>query len=192
MRLPLVVLIASICQLATATGQEKAKRTCRILFLAAPPDAPKSLFLSDGSSAQQVELPSMNLSKVYPLPGGDITLTMLPAMPQPKVPLPADAPKAAVAEALRDIYLLVASDTANKTAPVRFQVINANADGFRNGQLLWFNLSPHRIGGVIGSEKLESPAQLQSHPQRPINHQRGLQRQDRLCPHGNATCGADL
>ena len=192
MRLPLVVLIARICRLAPATAQETSQRTCRILFLAAPPDAPKTLFLSDGSSAQQVELPSMNLSKVYPLPSGDITLTMLPAMPQPKVPLPADAPKATVAEALRDIYLLVASDPANKTAPVRFQVINANVDGFRNGQLLWFNLSPHRIGGKIGSETLESPAQLQSHSQRARHQQRRLQRQDRLCPRRNPARGAGL
>ncbi len=157
MRLPLIVFIASVCQLAPATAQEKAKRTCRILFLAAPPDAPKTLFLSDGSSTQQIELPSMNLSKIYPLANGDITLTMLPAMPLPQVPLPADAPKATVAEAIRDIYLLVSSDPANKTAPVRFQVINANVDGFRNGQLLWFNLSPHRISGKIGSETLDLP-----------------------------------
>ncbi len=55
----------------------------------------------------------------------------------------------------RPRFALVACDPANKVAPVRFQVINANADGFRNGQLLWFNLSPHRIGGQIGSEKLD-------------------------------------
>lgn len=157
MRSSLFVLIAFVAFIVPATAEETSKRTCRILFLAAPPDAPKTLFLSDGSSTQQVELPSMNLSKVYPLANGDITLTMLPAMPQPKVPLPADAPKATVAEALKDIYLLVASDPANKTAPVRFQVINANVDGFRNGQLLWFNLSPHRIGGKIGSETLNLP-----------------------------------
>lgn len=155
MRCSLFVLIAFIGHLVPATAQQTSKRTCRILFLAAPSDAPKALFLADGSSAQQVELPSMNLSKVYTLPAGDITLTMLPAMPQPKVPLPANAPKATVAEALRDIYLLVATDPANKTAPVRFQVIDANVDGFKNGQLLWFNLSPHRIGGKIGSETLD-------------------------------------
>ncbi len=157
MRLPILIFIACICQLAPASAQEKSKRTCRILFLAAPTGAPKTLFLSDGISAQQVELPSMNLSKVYPLANGDITLTMLPGMPQPKVPLPVGAPSATVAESVRDIYLLVASDPNNKTAPVRFQVINANADGFRNGQQLWFNLSPHRIGGKIGSETLDLP-----------------------------------
>ncbi len=157
MHLYFCCLIAIIFNLVQATAQETSKRTCRILFLAAPPDAPKSLFLSDGSSAQKIELPSMNLSKVYPLASGNITLTMLPSIPQPKVPLPADAPKATVAESLRDIYLLVASDPTNKTAPVRFQVVDANADGFRNGKLLWFNLSPHRIGGKIGSETLNLP-----------------------------------
>lgn len=158
MRLLFLVFIASICSHAPAQAQDKSKRTCRILFLAAPADAPHTLFLSDGSTVQEVELPSMNLSKVYQLGAGDITLTLLAAMPDPKVPLPVNAPKAAVADSLHDIYLLVGPDPANPVAPVRFQVINANVDGFRNGQLLWFNLSPHRIGGKIGSETLNLAA----------------------------------
>ena len=97
----------------------------------------------------------MNLSKVYSLAAGDLTLSMLGTKPTADVPLPVGAPKAAVAETLQDIYLLVASDPANKVVPVRFQVINANAEGFKNGQLLWYNLSPHRIGGKIGTETLD-------------------------------------
>lgn len=154
MRFPLFVLIASLCHLAFSVAQEPPQRTCRILFLAAPADAPKTLFLSAGGIAQEIELPSMNFSKVYDLPPGDITLSMHTAKPVPDEPLPAAAPKAVVRKAQHNLYLLVASDPANPIAPVSFQVINADANGFKNGQLLWFNLSPHRIGGKIGSQTL--------------------------------------
>ena len=155
MRLLFVIVVASLFHPVSALAQEKSQRTCRILFLAAPADAPQMLFLFDGITSQEVELPSMNLSKVYSLAAGDLTLSMLGTKPAADVPLPAGAPKAAVAETLQDIYLLVASDPANKVVPVRFQVINANAEGFKNGQLLWYNLSPHRIGGKIGTETLD-------------------------------------
>ena len=155
MRLLFVIVVASLFHPVSALAQEKSQRTCRILFLAAPADAPQKLFLFDGITSQEVELPSMNLSKVYSLAAGDLTLSMLGTKPAADVPLPAGAPKAAVAETLQDIYLLVASDPANKVVPVRFQVINANAEGFKNGQLLWYNLSPHRIGGKIGTETLD-------------------------------------
>ncbi len=155
MRIVVTLIIAGFCQhAAAAAAPEKSKRTCRILFLSAPIGAPQKLFLADGTAAQEVELPSMNLSKVYALPAGDLTLAMLPTMPEPKTPLPVGAPTAVVAEAMQDLYILVASDPANKVTPIRFQVINADADGFRNGKLLWFNLSPHRIGGKIGTQTL--------------------------------------
>lgn len=155
MRLLFVIVVASLCYPVSVLAQTKSQRTCRILFLTAPADAPRKLFLFDGITSQEVELPSMNLSKVYSLAAGDLTLSMLGTKPTADVPLPVGAPKAAVAETLQDIYLLVASDPANKVAPVRFQVINANAEGFKNGQLLWYNLSPHRIGGKIGTETLD-------------------------------------
>lgn len=154
MRFISAVLLASTCVLLSANAQEKSKRTCRILFLSAPAGAPEKLFLSDGAAAQEVELPSMNLSPVYPLAAGAITLTLLPSKPLPDAPLPEGAPKALVGESFEDIYLLVTSDPSNKIAPVRFQVINAKADGFKNGQLLWYNLSPHRIGGQLGTRSL--------------------------------------
>ena len=154
MRLLFVIIVASLSHQVSAVAQE-SQRTCRILFLAAPVDAPQKVFLFDGITSQEVELPSMNLSKVYSLAAGNLTLSMLETKPAADVPLPLGAPKAAVAETLQDIYILVASDPANKVVPVRFQVINANAEGFKNGQLLWYNLSPHRIGGKIGTEVLD-------------------------------------
>jgi hypothetical protein len=34
------------------------------------------------------------------------------------------------------------------------QVINADQGSFRKGQMLWFNLTAHRVGGKLGSERL--------------------------------------
>lgn len=131
-----------------------APRTCRILFLGAPADAPRSLQLFDGTSAQPVELPRMNFSPVYELASGDITLRLLDKAPEKPEDIPAGSPKIVIRESVADFYLLVSTDAENKTLPVSMQVIDADSKGFRKGQLLWFNLTANRIGGKLGSEKL--------------------------------------
>lgn len=143
-------LVSGFCILPAKGGQ----RTCRILFLGAPTDAPRSLQLFDGTSAQPVELPRMNFSPVYELASGDITLRLLEKAPEKPEDIPAGAPKAVIREGVSDFYLLVSTDTENKTVPVSMQIIDADSTGFRKGQLLWFNLTPNRVGGKLGTEKL--------------------------------------
>ncbi|MES2661074.1 MAG: hypothetical protein V4689_20800 [Verrucomicrobiota bacterium] len=141
-----------------ALAQSNGSRTCRILFLGAPDDAPEKLQLFDGTASQEVELPRMNLSKVYPLPAGALVIRMLttaPAKPEEASP---DAPKAAIAESLGDFYLLVSSDPSNKIAPVKLQVIDADPAKFKNGQMLWFNLTANSVGGQVGTQKLAMTA----------------------------------
>jgi hypothetical protein len=139
----------------TAFAQKEAKeRTCRILFLEGPDSAPNTLHLFDGTRAREVELPRLNLSKIYEIPAGNLTLTLLPAPPADPEKLPAGAPNAKLPETVTDFFLLLTSDPANTVAPVRMQIIPAGADRLRAGQMLWFNLTAHQIGGVVGSEKL--------------------------------------
>lgn len=141
--------------IASATfGKEPQTRTCRILFLDGPDNAPSTLHLFDGARSQEVELPRMNLSPVYELPPGNLTLSLLTAPPADPTKLPPGAPSAKVPETFIDFYLLVSSDPSNKVAPVSMQVINAGMDRLRAGQMLWFNLTEHQVGGVLGSEKL--------------------------------------
>jgi hypothetical protein len=136
-------------------AQPKAKdRTCRILFLEGPDSAPNTLHLFDGTRSREVELPRLNLSKIYELPAGNLILTLLPAPPADPEKLPAGAPSAKLAETVTDFYLLLTSDPANTVAPVKMQIIAAGTDRLRAGQMLWFNLTAHQIGGRIGSEKL--------------------------------------
>jgi hypothetical protein len=155
----IVLLLLGLTPLSAMAQQKAARHTCRVLFLARPADAPKSLFLFDGASSQEVELGSMSFSPVYELRSGDITLILLPEPPQlvpgGKEPaIPPGAPKASVEESVTDFYLIVSSDPANTVAPVRMQVINANASRFRDGQMMWYNLTDSLVGGVVGSNKL--------------------------------------
>ena len=149
-------LFCLLCLIPTlVTAQSKGARTCRILFLGAPAGAPEKLHLFDGTSSQEVELPQMNLSPIYQLPSGPITLALLPAAASKPEDVSPDAPKATVAESITDIYLLVTSETSNKIAPVKFQVIDVNSIKFRKGQMLWFNLTPNKIVGKVGTQDLD-------------------------------------
>ena len=156
MRLPLFILL--LVSLA-AHAAEKSARTCRILFLNGTSDAPQTLHLFDGEGSQEVELTRMGFSSVYQIRSGALSLAMLPSPPAPAAAgsppaIPADAPKAAIAEAITDFYLIVSSDPANKVAPVKMQVINADAANFKRGQMLWYNLTDSKVGGIVGSRKL--------------------------------------
>lgn len=130
------------------------KRNCRILFLGATESDAKKLHLHDGTKSQEVELPRMNFSKVYELPAGALTLKLLTA-PVVEGQAPASSsPSAAVAETVGDLYLLLSPDPSNKTVPVRMQVIDASASGFKAGQMMWYNLTAHDVGGQVGKQKL--------------------------------------
>ncbi len=153
-----VLLFLSLLTLA-APAAEKSARSCRILFLSAPDDAPEKLHLFDGTASQEVELTRMGFSPVYQVRAGALALALLPsAVPAPKAgtppAIPDGAPKAAIAESITDFYLIVSSDPANKVAPVKMQVINADAANFKRGQMLWYNLTDSKVGGVVGSRKL--------------------------------------
>lgn len=149
-------ILAFICCLLPliVSAEKVAKRTCRILFLAAPPSAPQKLFLFDGTTSQEVELSRMSFSQIYEIAGGNIRVRMLPSPILDPEQVPPEAPQALIPETTGDCYLILGSDPANKVAPVRIQAVNAATDKFRKGQMLWFNLTTSDIGGRIGTEQL--------------------------------------
>jgi hypothetical protein len=151
---PLKLLLILLLLSAAAFAQKAPEHTCRILFLDGPDAAPEKLQLFDGAKCREVDLPRMNFSKVYQLPGGPLNLRLLPTPPDDPAKVPPGAPGVAVAAGVTDFYLLVTSDPANTIAPVRMQVINAGADKLKSGQTLWFNLTKNPVGGILGSEKL--------------------------------------
>lgn len=147
-------ILALLVAFLSAAAPSGHARTCRILYLAAPEDAPEKLQLFDGKASQEVELPRMNLSPVYHLPAGDLIVRMLPAPVADAKRVDARAPSARIAEEITDCYLLVSADPANPVAPVALQVINANPDKLRKGQMLWFNLTANKVGGRLGTREL--------------------------------------
>jgi hypothetical protein len=137
------------------TAQDRGGRTCRVLFLGGGTNDAETLHLHDGAGTREVELPRMNLSKEYALPSGALTLRLFATPPVPDKPLDPMAPAAAVAETTGDFYLLVMSDPAGGKVPaVRMQIIDASNERFKSGQMLWYNLTPHDVGGQVGSQKL--------------------------------------
>ncbi|MES2924796.1 MAG: hypothetical protein V4819_24795 [Verrucomicrobiota bacterium] len=154
MRRLLCLLLLVPCLASAQSGS----RTCRVLFLGAPDGAPEKLQLFDGSASQEVELPRMNLSPVYKLPSGPLVIRMLTTAPAKPELVSPDAPKAVIPETMAEFYLLVSNDPANKIAPVKLQVIDADPAKFRKGQMLWFNLTANSIGGQVGTESLAMAA----------------------------------
>lgn len=162
-------LLALIILSSAASGQQANDRTCRILFLDRVPDSPRTLHLFDGKGSREVDLPGMNLSKVYDLPPGRISLALLTSPLDDPEQLPPGAPTATVPETATDIFLLVMSDPANKVAPVRMQIVDAGAENLRRGQTLWFNLTDHTIGGRLGSERIVLKPRSRSVMNAPVN-----------------------
>lgn len=166
MRLILLTLLSLLPALpAVAQG----KRTCRILFLEAPENAPRTLHLFDGTNTLEVELPRMNFSPTYPISSSATAIALLPAPPADPTAIPAGAPTARLAETVTDFYLILSHDPANAIAPVRIQLIDANPTRFRTGQMLWFNLTPNSVGGTLGSQKLNLAANSRAIIDAPAN-----------------------
>lgn len=149
--LPLLGFLATSPLPATPEGG----RTFRVLFPGAPADAPRSVFLFDGKSCREIELPGMNFSPVYELPAGPLVLRLLESAPTSPAEVPVGAPTLKLGDDTGDFYLLVRSDPDNSILPLAMQRIAADQDSFRNGQMLWFNLTDKRIGGKLGKERLD-------------------------------------
>lgn len=139
------------CMLASGASA----RTCRILFIDRPADAPKTLHLFDGEKIRQVELPGLNLSPVYQLPDGNLNLRFFRNPPADLKNLPESAPSVRIAEELTDVYLIMGSNPKNVVAPIHIQVVSADSANVSRGQMLWFNLTDKRVGGKVGTEKLD-------------------------------------
>ena len=159
-RILLIVLLFPL--LASAKEKPAQKRTCRIVFLAPPADAPKTLFLFDGVASQEVTMPEMNLSPTYKVPAGEAVLSLTPQAVAKGGKVPADAPNAKLPASYGDFYLVITPDPANTVAPVKLQIMDAGPEKFRKGQMIWYNLTPNTISGQLGSQKLELAGQARA------------------------------
>jgi len=155
----LLIFLPVLLLLLPLSAQEEAgqTRTIRILFLNAPDNAPRTVHLYDGQRSQEVQLPRMNLSPIYQVPAGPLKLRMVATAVEDPELLPAEAPSVEISESIGDAYLFCVSDPANPVVPVRMNVLDAGKEKFRNGQMLWSNLTTHEISGVMGDAELALP-----------------------------------
>jgi hypothetical protein len=152
MRYLLGTLLFFVCHQAAA--QPPSKRSCRVLFLAEAGSVPQKIQLHDGTVSREVDLPTMNLSKPYSLPGGPLVLRLTQNPSVEPADIDPASPKISLAESLGDFYLLVTKDPSNAVLPLKMQVIDSDASKFKMGQMLWYNLTANQVGGLVGSEKL--------------------------------------
>jgi len=139
---------------SSAREETTQTRTIRLLFHNAPGNAPRAVHLHDGKTSQEVQLPRMNLSPIYRIPGGALKLRMLAAPVGDPESIPQEAPAIFIPETIGDAYLLCFFDPDIPVVPVRVRVVDAGEEKFRNGQMLWINLTPHAVGGTLGDKKL--------------------------------------
>lgn len=148
------ILLVLLACLLFGYAHAAPERTCRIVFLDRPADAPKSLYLFDGETSREVELPSMNLSPVYKLAQDASELRLLAAKVENPKDIAQDAPSVEISPKFNDFVLLLLSDPSNKLAPFKIEVIQLASEDFKIGQTLWTNHTDKTIEGKLGDQSL--------------------------------------
>jgi len=152
MRFTLLVLF-----LTPFLNAQEREHTCRTLFLNGPEQAESDYYLFDGIRSQKIELPRLNLSPVYKVRPGNVKIWLLAAPVAKLEEIPEGAPSGTVSAEISDFYLLIIRDPSNKALPLRMQIVNANYDRIRLGEMLWFNLTAKHLAGKIGQTSLKLP-----------------------------------
>ena len=148
------IAILSAAFLICASALHAKPRTCRIVFPERPQSAPKIAYLFDGSKSQGVSLPSMNLSEVIELPGGELAIAMLAsAISDPEL-LPPQAPVLKIPEGVTDFYIIITPDPENKTLPIKMNLVDTGGGKLKAGETLWYNFTGHRIAAKLGSAQM--------------------------------------
>jgi len=137
-----------------ASTPKAAARTCRFVYPERPKSAPKTAFLFDGKKSQPITLPSMNLSEVIELPGGDLTIAMSPKEIKDPKALPPSLPMLRIPETIADFYIIVIPDPQNKELPIKMNLVDTGGGKLNPGETLWYNLTEHRIVAKLGNAEM--------------------------------------
>lgn len=143
--------------LANLLKAEEREHTCRTLFLNGPEQQESNYYLFDGEKSQNIQLPRLSLSPVYKVRPGHTKIWLLTTPVEKIEEIPVGSPSAIIPVEISDFYLLIVRDPSNKSLPLRMQIVNANYDRIRLGEMLWFNLTQKHLVGEIGSASLKLP-----------------------------------
>ena len=154
--------ILSLLCLLVACQVHAQNRTLRVVFLDRPADAPKSLYLFDGKKSQLIELPKLNLSKIYHIDNASTSLSLTSAKIHSKKSLPSGSPTSQIPAAAKELYLVITSHPENTTNPMKLHLVGTGAQPLQQGEMLFYNLFKRTIEGNIQNHKVQlAPNQQQ-------------------------------
>ncbi|WP_146209352.1 hypothetical protein [Coraliomargarita sinensis] len=153
--------------LSAQQANGEVKRSCRILFLNKPADAPKEAYLYDGKTSHKVLLPSRNFSQIVelpsgPLPDGKLTIGLSPTEVNEPEDFPSGAPSVTLPDTTTDVYLLLAYNPSNQVLPVAIRPINIDDSKLKPGETLWINLTNHKVAAKLGEAQFFIPPMKQT------------------------------
>ncbi len=145
-------LLLLIISLVTLGAEETSNRSLRLLYIQAPEDCPNSLFLVSGKEMKEIDLPRLSIStKRFPLPSGNVRVSVGDKAPTKAQPLPEDAPFVDIPEAMTDVLVILLPNGQKGNLAFRMLPVEFSRTRAPEGAVVWFNLSPRTLHAKLGS-----------------------------------------
>jgi hypothetical protein len=128
-----------------------SSRTCRLLYVQAPFDAPDKVVLVVDKDSTEVDLPRLTISNArVRLPAGPVRVYAAAKAPTKAEPLPAGTPFVDIPEAMSDALIVLLPN--GQPGPLSFIMLPVEFNKGRapEGAVIWFNLSDRIIYAKLG------------------------------------------
>ncbi len=136
---------------AAADTPGSSARTCRLLFMQAPLDAPEKVVLVVGKDTTDVDLPRLSISSARAkLPAGPVRVYAALKAPTKTEPLPPNAPFVDIPETMGEALIVLLPN--GQPGPLSFIMLPVEFNKSRapEGAVIWFNLSDRVIYAKLG------------------------------------------
>jgi hypothetical protein len=128
-----------------------SSRTCRLIYMQAPVDAPEKVVLVVGKDTTEVDLPRLSISSARAkLPAGLVRVYAAAKAPTKAEPLPPETPFVDIPETMNDVLVVLLPN--GQPGPLSFIMLPVEFSKTRapEGSSIWFNLSDRIIYSKIG------------------------------------------
>jgi len=147
-----LALLLAAALVGAADGATSASRSCRLLYIQAPFDAPEKVVLVVGKEATDVDLPRLSISSARAkLPSGAVRVYAATKAPTKAEPLPENSPYVDIPETMSDALIVMLP--TGQPGPLSFIMLPVEFHKNRapEGAVLWFNLSDRIIYAKLGN-----------------------------------------
>jgi hypothetical protein len=150
------LLILLTLGLAASAGAADApggsSRSCRLLYVQAPSDAPGKIVLVVGKETTDVDLPRLCISSARAkLPAGPVRVYAATKPPTKAEPLPADAPFVDIPETMHDALIVLLPNGQPGALSFIMLPVEFHKSRAPEGAVVWFNLSDRVITAKLGA-----------------------------------------